>query len=130
MDCVYCGQKETPVRQVPAPVPFSDCYCDGCYEAARAQWQRFWYEAIGHKLKYAIPVRTPAQPISARRAEDHAPMPDDVSETIVCDGNEFMEPGWLQAQEDRIMEQRRQWKAAYVVKESDLLPDPPLNFEI
>ena len=35
MNCTYCGKPDTPVRNVPAPVPFSDCYCDDCSEKAR-----------------------------------------------------------------------------------------------
>jgi hypothetical protein len=37
--CKYCGKKNTPVRQVPAPVPISDCYCDDCADACRAQYE-------------------------------------------------------------------------------------------
>lgn len=32
MDCNYCGKPDTPVRQVPVPIPVSDCYCDECVD--------------------------------------------------------------------------------------------------
>jgi hypothetical protein len=36
--CKYCGKAGTPVRQVSAPVPFSDCYCDDCVEKCRDEY--------------------------------------------------------------------------------------------
>jgi hypothetical protein len=39
MKCKYCGAPDSPVRQVPARVPFSDCYCDGCWERARDEYE-------------------------------------------------------------------------------------------
>jgi hypothetical protein len=36
--CKYCGKSDTPVRQVPAPLPFSDCYCDDCWDKARDEY--------------------------------------------------------------------------------------------
>lgn len=36
--CRYCGKKNSPVRQVPAPVPVSECYCDDCAERCRDEY--------------------------------------------------------------------------------------------
>ena len=37
--CRFCGKKNTPIRQVPLPLPISDCYCDECAEKCRALYQ-------------------------------------------------------------------------------------------
>jgi hypothetical protein len=34
MNCRFCGTPDSPVRQVPVPIPYSDCYCDACAEVA------------------------------------------------------------------------------------------------
>jgi hypothetical protein len=39
--CRFCGKRDSPVRQVPVQIAFSDCYCDDCAEKARdyfMQW--------------------------------------------------------------------------------------------
>lgn len=38
--CEFCGKKGSAVRQVPAPVPVSDCYCDDCIEKCREKYAR------------------------------------------------------------------------------------------
>jgi hypothetical protein len=37
--CNYCGKRGGKVRQVPAMVPVSDCYCDDCADKCRDEYQ-------------------------------------------------------------------------------------------
>jgi len=39
--CKYCGKKNTPVRQIPLPIPVSDCYCDDCAAKCIAEYTGF-----------------------------------------------------------------------------------------
>ena len=38
--CKYCGKKNSPVRQVPASCPISDCYCDDCAEKCAEEYSK------------------------------------------------------------------------------------------
>ena len=40
MPCSFCGKEDAPVRQVPAPMPVSDCYCDDCYDECAKHYQK------------------------------------------------------------------------------------------
>ncbi len=48
--CKYCGKKNSPVRQVPAPCPVSDCYCDDCRDKCRDE-----YMAVVKRVADAAP---------------------------------------------------------------------------
>lgn len=37
--CRYCGKPNTPVRQVPLPIPASECYCEDCVGACREDYE-------------------------------------------------------------------------------------------
>ncbi len=121
-DCVYCGKKDTPCRQVPAPVPFSDCWCDDCRGRAEAEWMKFWYEAVGSRIKTG-PVHTPTQAERDRQALDTDKFSLPAEErTIEIRGREYEQAGWLQGQEAVIMERMRRAKP-YVIQEADLIPE-------
>lgn len=49
--CKYCKKPGSPVRQVPAPVPFSDCYCDDCYDKCRDEYQAFFKAVMAKQTK-------------------------------------------------------------------------------
>ncbi len=36
--CKYCGKPGALPRQVPAPIPVSECYCDDCHDRCAAEY--------------------------------------------------------------------------------------------
>lgn len=45
-NCRYCGKPDTPIRQVPAPVPCSDCYCADCTQKCQDEYMEMWKDAM------------------------------------------------------------------------------------
>ena len=44
--CRFCGRRDSPVRQVPAPIAYSDCYCDACAELAKAFFMAVYEDSL------------------------------------------------------------------------------------
>ena len=54
MKCVVCGDAGQ-LAQAPYPLPFSECYCDTCYEL---EWIAYcvWREMFPNEPKFKAPV--------------------------------------------------------------------------